>query len=70
MNQFIIVGCDLHDRTMRLKIAVDRGEPISRTWANTPSSRKKIGTVTNGTSISRKLSENKSIEEQASWPKR
>ena len=42
MDQFIIVGCDLHDRTMRLKIAVDRGEPVSRTWANTPSSRKAL----------------------------
>jgi len=42
MSQFIIVGCDLHDRSMRLKIAVDRGEPVSRTWANTPSSRKAL----------------------------
>jgi len=40
MDKFIIVGCDLHDRTMRLKVAVGRGEPASRTWANTPESRK------------------------------
>lgn len=42
MGKFIIVGCDLHDRSMRLKIAVDLGQTVSRTWANNPSSRKAL----------------------------
>jgi transposase len=28
-----MVGCDLHDKSMLLKIAVDRGKPIVRRWA-------------------------------------
>jgi len=32
MGKFIMVGCDLHDKSMLLKIAVDRGVPSMRTW--------------------------------------
>ena len=32
MAKFIMVGCDLHDKSMLLKIAEDHGKPIVRTW--------------------------------------
>lgn len=32
MAKCIMVGCDLHDKSMLLKIAVDRGKPVTRSW--------------------------------------
>jgi len=40
MDKFIMVGCDLHDRTMLLKIAQDRGKVEMRSWSNSPGSRR------------------------------
>jgi len=39
MAKYIMVGCDLHDRSMLLKIAVDRGKPRLRCWGACASSR-------------------------------
>jgi len=38
--QYILVGCDLHDREMVLRIAVDKGPVDKRTFPNTRSGRK------------------------------
>ena len=40
MAQYILVGCDLHDRDMVLRIAVDNGPVDKRTFPNTHSGRK------------------------------
>ena len=42
MSECIMVGCDLHDRSMLLKMAVGRGKPVRRTWSNTMRSRKEM----------------------------
>lgn len=42
MDKFIMVGCDLHGRTMLLKMAQDRGEAAKRSWSNDCSSRLKM----------------------------
>ncbi len=42
MNQFIIVGCDLHDVGLKLKIAVDQGPVVTRDWANKAAGRAKM----------------------------
>ena len=42
MDKFIMVGCDLHDKTMLLKTAQDRGRIKTRNWLNEPSSRQKM----------------------------
>ena len=42
MDKFIMVGCDLHDRTMLLKMAQDRGKATMRSWSNDGSSRRKM----------------------------
>lgn len=34
MDESIMVGCDLHDRTMLLKMAVGRQAPSMRSWSN------------------------------------
>lgn len=39
MDKFIMVGCDLHDRSMLLKIAVGREISAKRSWINDPSGR-------------------------------
>jgi transposase len=39
MAKFIMVGCDLHDKSMLLKVAVDRGVPSMRSWGTGPSAR-------------------------------
>ena len=36
MAKCIMVGCDLHDKTMLLKIAVDRGKPVTEHWQTDP----------------------------------
>jgi transposase len=38
MANYIMVGCDLHDKSMLLKIAVDRGKPSVDTWGTDPDS--------------------------------
>ena len=38
MAKYIMVGCDLHDKSMLLKIAVDRGKPSVDTWGTDPDS--------------------------------
>ena len=40
MAKVIMVGCDLHDKSMLLKIAVDRGRPVVRSWGTGMSSRR------------------------------
>jgi len=40
MAKFIMVGCDLHDKSMLLKIAVDRGAPTMRSWGTDLAARK------------------------------
>ena len=39
MGKFIMVGCDLHDKSMLLKIAVDRGAPSLRSWGTDRAAR-------------------------------
>jgi transposase len=39
MAKCIMVGCDLHDKSMLLKIAEDQGKPIVRSWGTDASSR-------------------------------
>jgi transposase len=39
MDKFIMVGCDLHDRNMLLKIAVGLEASAKRSWSNDPSGR-------------------------------
>lgn len=38
MVKNIMVGCDLHDKSMLLKIAVNRGKPTVENWATDPES--------------------------------
>ena len=40
MAECIMVGCDLHDKTMLLKIAEGRGKALKRSYENNPSGRK------------------------------
>ncbi|MEI8196122.1 MAG: IS110 family transposase, partial [Phycisphaerae bacterium] len=40
MANCILVGCDLHDKSMLLKIAADRGEPTLRSWGTDLSARR------------------------------
>ena len=42
MAQCIMVGCDLHDKSMLLKIAVGRGKAITRSWGTDRSGRSKM----------------------------
>lgn len=37
---YIIVGCDLHEQSMRLKIAVDKAEPVTHSYANSAARRR------------------------------
>ena len=39
MGKFIMVGCDLHDKSMLLKMAVDRGAPSMRSWGTDSEAR-------------------------------
>jgi transposase len=40
MVKCIMVGCDLHDKSMLLRIAVDRAQPVTRSWGtDTPARR-------------------------------
>ena len=39
MAECIMVGCDLHDKSMLLKMAVDRGAPVVRSWGTGASAR-------------------------------
>lgn len=42
MTEYIMVGCDLHDETMLLKIAQGRGPAEKRVVENTPSGRRQM----------------------------
>ena len=42
MKHYIMVGCDVHDETLVLKIALDRSEPEMRTVENTESGRAQL----------------------------
>ncbi len=42
MRKVIMIGCDLHDKTMLLKIAEGRSEPEIRSVKNTASGRKRM----------------------------
>ena len=39
MEQCMLVGCDLHDRSMLLKMAVGREPSVKRSWSNDPAGR-------------------------------
>ena len=39
MAKCIMVGCDLHDKSMLLRIAVDRGPAVTRTWGTDAKAR-------------------------------
>jgi transposase len=39
MQECILAGCDLHDKTMLVKVAEGRGEPEKYSWTNTPGGR-------------------------------
>ena len=38
----IMVGCDLHDRNMLLKVAVGRGSPFQMSFSNTWEGRERM----------------------------
>jgi transposase len=40
MADCILVGCDLHDKSMLLKIGMDRGKPVVRSWGTGAASRR------------------------------
>jgi transposase len=42
MDKTIMIGCDLHEKNMLLKIAVGRGKPKTRSVRNAKSDRKKL----------------------------
>lgn len=42
MDKVIMVGCDLHDRNMLLRYAVDRAEPQQLTYANDATGRRRM----------------------------
>jgi transposase len=42
VSDFIMVGCDLHDRSMLLRIAEDRREPETRTYRTDRAAREKL----------------------------
>jgi len=42
MQNVIMIGCDLHDKNMLLKIAVNRDTSVQKVVANTPEDRKKM----------------------------
>lgn len=39
MNKYTLVGCDLHDASMLLKVAIDRGTPSMRSFGSTSAGR-------------------------------
>jgi len=39
MNKVIMIGCDLHDRSMLLRVAVDQGDAVTKRFANTSAGR-------------------------------
>jgi hypothetical protein len=42
MSEFIMVGCDLHDKTMLLKVACDRGPAETMSVRNTRTGRTRM----------------------------
>ena len=42
MGECIMVGCDLHDKSMLLRVAVDRGEPVTRRGGTTAAGRQAV----------------------------
>jgi transposase len=40
MDKIMMVGCDLHDRSMLLKIAIGVASPDKRSWSNDRAGRK------------------------------
>lgn len=40
MDKYMLVGCDLHDKTMLLKLAVDRAAAVKRSFSNDPEGRR------------------------------
>ena len=42
MAQYILVGCDLHEKSMLVMIAADRGTPVRRTFPNTSYGRQRL----------------------------
>ena len=41
-KQNIMIGCDLHDKNMRLKIGIDCAEPVTRTVLNSQGGRRSL----------------------------
>lgn len=42
MSKVIMIGCDLHDRSMLLRFCVDDGQPQQAAFGNTPEGREKM----------------------------
>ncbi len=42
MHNYILAGCDLHDKTLLLKVAVNQGKPQVMVFSNTSGGRKKM----------------------------
>jgi len=42
MAKCMMIGCDLHDKSMLLKAVVDHGKPWVKTWGTSPSARRKM----------------------------
>jgi len=45
MNNYIMVGCDLHDKNMLIKAAHNREDPFQQSFNNTPGGRKKMVSI-------------------------
>ena len=41
MQDYIIVGCDMHDESMLLRIALNTGEALTRTYATSREGRQR-----------------------------
>ncbi len=42
MSKVIMIGCDLHDRSMLLKVAVDTGSPQQLSYENDAAGRRRM----------------------------
>jgi transposase len=42
MAKCIMVGCDLHDKSMLLRVAVDREAPLTRSWGTSAAARQAV----------------------------
>lgn len=45
MNNYIMVGADVHDKNILIKMAHNRGDPVQKSFNNTPGGREKLITA-------------------------